>query len=140
MKIKYTKERLKVSLRMGWIFICIGIIFLLLSFINSDWKGIPLFAIGIGEIGAALFSFFIHYFQNKNQYLSIENGKLTKHTLFPKTTKLVDVKSIKEFAGDIKLISKNGEFIIDTQIIDPNSLVALKKELNELKLEKPLHI
>lgn len=68
----------------------------------------------------------LHYFKNKNQYLTIKDGELIKNTLFPKRIKLSEIKSVKEFAGDIKLITKNNELVIDSQIIDPNSLVNLR--------------
>jgi len=42
---------------------------------------------------------------------------------------------MREFAGDLKLITDKNEFVIDTQIIEPNSLVELKNELNKYKLK-----
>lgn len=70
--------------------------------------------------------FILYYFENKKQYLTFKNGELIKNTLFPKRIKLSEIKSIREFAGDIKLKMEKGEFVIDTQVIDPNSLTELK--------------
>ncbi|REE25711.1 hypothetical protein DFQ09_102302 [Winogradskyella pacifica] len=134
-KIRYTKERLRSNSRMGIFFVAIGIILVLLSFITSEWKEISLASIGIGQIGAGIFMFLIYYFENRKQYLTLKNGELIKNTLFPKKLKLAEIKSIKEFAGDLKLITQNTEFIIDTQIVEPNSLEELKNELKNYNLK-----
>jgi len=120
---------------MGIFFVAIGIILVLLSFIISEWKEISLASIGIGQIGAGIFMFLIYYFENRNQYLTLKNGELIKNTPFPKKIKLAEIKSIKEFAGDLKLITQKTEFIIDTQIVEPNSLVELKNELKNYNLK-----
>ena len=134
-KIRYTKERLRSNSRMGIFFVAIGIILVLLSFITSEWKEISLASIGIGQIGAGLFIFIIYYFENRKQYLTLKNGELIKNTLFPKKIKLSELKSIREFAGDLRLIAQKTEFIIDTQIIEPNSLAELKNELKNYNLK-----
>ncbi|WP_405569819.1 hypothetical protein [Winogradskyella sp. Asnod2-B02-A] len=134
-KIRYTKERLRSNSKMGIFFVVIGIILVLLSFITSEWKEISLASIGIGQIGAGIFMFIIYYFENRKQYLTLKNGELIKNSLFPKKIQLSEIKSIKEFAGDLKLITQNTEFIIDTQIIEPNSLEELKNELKNYNLK-----
>lgn len=133
-KIRYTKERLKSNLRIGILFMAIGIIAILLAFVIGEWKSISFISIGIGQISAGIFLFALYYFENKKQYLTLKNGELTKNTLFPKKLKLTEVKSIREFAGDLKLITERGGFVIDTQIIDPDSLVELKNELKKHNL------
>ena len=134
-KIRYTKERLRSNSRMGIFFVSIGIILVLLSFIISEWKEISLASIGIGQIGAGIFMFIIYYFENRKQYLTLKNGELIKNSLFPKKIKLAEIKFIKEFAGDLKLITQNTKFIIDTQIVEPNSLEELKNELKNYNLK-----
>lgn len=132
-KIRYSKERLRSNLRMGIFFVTIGIILVLLSSIIKC-KEISLASIGIGQILAGIPMFIIYYFENKKQYLTLKNGELIKNTLFPKKIKLKEVKSIREFAGDLKLITEKNEFIIDTQIVEPNSLLELKNELKNYSL------
>jgi hypothetical protein len=65
----------------------------------------------------------------------MENGELIKNTLFPKKIKLYEIKSIREFAGDLKLITEKSEFVIDIQIMEPNSLIELKNELKSYNLK-----
>lgn len=133
-KIRYSKERLKSNLRMAIFFVTIGIVLILLSFIILEWKEVSLSSIGIGQIGAGILMFMIYYFENRKQYLTLKNGELTKNTLFPKRIKLAEIKSVKEFAGDLKLITQKTELVIDTQIIEPNSLTELKTELKNYNL------
>lgn len=133
-KIRYSKERLRRNLRMGKFFLILGIITILLSLVLEEWQGIPIQSIGVGQLGGGILLFIVYYFENKKQYLTLKNGELIKNTLFPKKIKLTEVESIKEFAGDLKLMIDNREFVIDTQIIEPNSLVELKKELKNFNL------
>jgi hypothetical protein len=133
-KIRYSKERLKSNLRVGLFFVSLGIIFILLSFF-IEWEELSLASIGVGQILAGIPMFVIYYFENKKQYLTLKNGELIKHTIFSKTIKLKDITSIREFAGDLKLITGKNEFIIDTQIIEPNSLIELKTELKNYNLK-----
>ena len=129
-KINYTEKRLKINLRMGLIFIALGIILFLLPYVVGVGKYDFLFkAGGIGEIAGGVFALIIYYYESKNQYLTFNNGELIKHTLIPKRVNLADVKSVKEFAGDIRLIMDEKEFVIDTNLIEPSSLLELKSEL-----------
>lgn len=120
---------------MGIFFVAIGIFLVLISFITSEWKEISLASIGIGQIAAGISMFIIYYFENRKQYLTLKNGELIKNTLFPKKIKLTEIISIREFAGNLKLITQKTEFIINTQIIEQNSLVELKNELNNYNLK-----
>lgn len=130
-KINYSKTRLKSNLRMGIFFIALGVIFVMLSFVTENWKNISFESVGVGQIGGGIFMLIVYYFENSKQYISIKNGELIKNSIFPKKINLNEIKSIREFAGDLKLISEKNEFIINTQIVEPNSLVKLKNELKK---------
>lgn len=133
-KIRYSKKRLRINLILGIFFIAVGIILVLLSFVIGDSKNILMQSVGVGQIGAGIFMFIIYYFENRKPYLTLENGELVKNTLFQKKINLSEIKSIREFAGDLKLITEKTEFIIDTQVIEPNSLIKLKNELKNYNL------
>lgn len=120
---------------MGVIIVTIGIILVLLSIVIGDWTVVSIQSVGVGQIGAGIFMFIMYYFENKTQYLTLKNGLLIKNTLVPKKIKLSEITTIKEFAGDLKLIIEKSEFIIDTQIIAPNSLAELKNELKNYNLK-----
>lgn len=127
--INYSKERIKGNLTMGIGFIFIGVLLILLSEGMDQWKIMSLDAIGIGHIFVGIFLFAVYLFENKKQYLTVKNGEIIKNTMFPQKTKLTDIKSVRHFAGDIKLMTENGELIIDAQIVNPTSLVAFQNEL-----------
>lgn len=129
-KIRYTKKRLKSNLTLAIFFMAIGLIAVLIAYLT----GISIYTIGIGQISAGLFVLALYYFEYKKQYLTLKNGEIVKNTLFPKKIKFNEIKSIREFAGDIKLISETEKFVIDTQIIDPISLEELKNELKKHSL------
>ena len=116
-------------------FIAFGMILVLLSFVTGNWKVISIQSVGIGQIGAGIFMLILYYIENEKQYLTLKNGELIKNTLFSKKIKLNQITYIKEFAGDLKLFSEKNEFIIDTQIIEPNSLLKLKNELKNYNLK-----
>lgn len=135
-KIKYTEKKLRNNFRMGLIFILLGIIFFLVPYVVRVGKYEFLFkAVGIGEIAGGIFGLVIYYYESKNQYLTFKNGELIKHTLIPKRLNLADVISVKEFAGDIRLILDEKEFIIDTNLIESNSLLELRNELKQYELK-----
>lgn len=114
---------------MGIVFIFIGTLLILLSTGIGEWKNISLDAIGIAQIFVNIFMFLVYLFENKKQYVTFKNGEIIKNTLFPKKIKLSDIKSIKHFSGDIRLVTANGTLVIDAQIVDPTSLAVLENTL-----------
>jgi len=119
---------------MGLFFLALGIILIILSFITGEWKTISLKSIGIGQFAAGIFMLIIYYYENKKQYLTLKNGELIKNTLLTKKIKLTEIISIRQFAAELRLTTEKGEFIIDTQIVDPTSLAELKNELKNYNL------
>lgn len=124
--IHYTKNRLVGNARLGGFFIAIGGILLLTTVANSNPKENSLVAMAAGQLAAGLFLLSIYWFEKHKQYLTLKNDVLIKNTLIPKKVPLKQVTQIKEFAGDIVLVTPKGEFVIDTQVIDPESLRILR--------------
>ena len=52
-----------------------------------------------------------------------------------KNINLTEIKQIKKFAGDYIFKTDNQDLIINTQIIDPNSLAELNAKLEKLNVE-----
>ena len=77
----------------------------------------------------------LYFYQKENQYLVIENGFIKYNRPFGSKLDLSEVKAIRKFAGDYILKSDNKDFTIDTQLVAPESLVALKAELNKLEVD-----
>ena len=61
-------------------------------------------------------------------------GIIRVNALFGKKINLAEIKVIKKFAGDYILKTEKTDLIINTQIIDPNSLAELKTELDKLNI------
>ena len=76
-----------------------------------------------------------YIFENKKQYLTIENGTISRNGLITKKINLTDIIIIKKFAGDYILKTDKTDFKINTQIIEKESLIDLNNELEKLNLE-----
>ena len=126
MKIRFTKKRLKHYLIFGIIWLVLGITAVIF---NSD----NVFNYGYLIIGILYFGTYL--FENNKQYLTIENGIISKNHLIPKKINLNDIKRIKKFAGDYILKTDSTELRINTQLIEENSLAELNTVLENLNLE-----
>ncbi|MGJ8735938.1 hypothetical protein [Zobellia laminariae] len=127
MKIRYKKKRLRVNL---FIVIAWGVLVVLTLFFSSkrQWFDYVYFIMLIFHLAQ-------YIYENKKQYLTIENGTISKNLLFQtKKMNLNEITQIKKFAGDYILKSKLEELTITTQIIDADSLVDLNAALEQLEL------
>lgn len=76
------------------------------------------------------------FHQKKYQYLTIENGLLTKNSLKRKTIQLEKIEQIQSFPGRIKIYTSEKDLSINTLILDEDSLKAMYKTLGSLQLEQ----
>ncbi|MGB0883299.1 MAG: hypothetical protein ACPGTG_01120 [Flavobacteriales bacterium] len=137
MKIHYSKKHLKKQLVSIYLFfglaltICLCLYFLGYDVFSSAYLGLWIGALGPGT--AALFMYLAYY---KNYFLSIENGSIQKNTMFSKPIKLADIEHVKVFSGDyiLKNKTKTIDFVIDTQLIETESLEKLNMELKKLTI------
>jgi hypothetical protein len=126
MKIRFKKKRLKYYLIFGILWLVLGTIAVIFNsefFFNYGYL-----LIGILYVGTYLF-------ENKKQYLTIENGVISKNHLIPKKINLNEIKRIKKFAGDYILKTDSTELRINTELIEENSLATLNNLLDNLNLE-----
>lgn len=126
MKIHYKKKRLKNAIIFGGTWLILGILAIIF---NPD----NIFSYGYIIMGFLYFGTYI--FENRIQYLTIENGTISRNSLISKKINLTDIIRIKKFAGDYILKTDNTEFRINTQIIEKESLIALDTELQKLNLD-----
>lgn len=133
MKINYPKKRLRFQLIQG----CIWIPLSVLSFFFEA----PLF-LSVGYLILGLLHMGLYLFENSKQYLSIENGILTKNQLTPKRINLNELTQIKKIAGDYILRTNQEELRINTAFIEKSSLLELDEVLSQLNLmdEIPLDV
>lgn len=126
MKIRFTNKRLRYNLIFGILYAALGIVAIisdLNNYFNYLWT-----LLGIIYIGTYLF-------ENKKQYLTIENGIISKNHLIPKKINLNEIKRIKKFAGDYILKTDTTELRINTELIEEKSLAELNVVLENLNLE-----
>ncbi|MBT9189813.1 hypothetical protein [Zobellia russellii] len=127
MKIRYKKKRLRINFL---IVIAWGILFVLTAFFISQRRWTD-------YVNIVLFFFYTINFiyEYKNQYLTIADDTITKNLLFQtKKMNLNEIIQVKNFAGDYILKTSQKELIINTQIIDPDSLIDLNAVLEQLEL------
>lgn len=126
MNIPFKKKRLKT-------YLILGTIWLIFGFIAVIYFSDNIFNYGYLIIGMLYFG--IYLFEHNKQYLTIENGTISKNQLISKKINLKDIKSIKLFAGDYKLKTDTDELIIDKRLIEEKSLPDLESVLKGLNLE-----
>lgn len=129
MIIRYKKNHFRSKLILGIGFPILGFAAILLD----DNPSIFFF----GYIFFGFLSLGIFLFEWKKQYLKIEDGILTKNTLFPKKIILTDIIEFKKFTGDLTLITSTEKLVIRIDIINPDSFKELEQLLQSLVLKKP---
>ena len=125
MKIRYDKKRLKTKFIFGTVWLLLGIVAFIFDTDNLFNFGYLVF--GLGYMGGYLF-------ENSKQYLTIENGIITKNSLRPKSITVEDIIHIKNFAGDYVLKTNQDELEINKSFIDKDSLKELENILEGLNL------
>lgn len=125
MKIHYPKKRLKSNLIFGIIWSLLGIT--AFTFDTGNLFNFGYIFFGFGYLA-------IYFFEKTNQYLTIENGWITKHNIRPKRMKLDEINHIKKFAGDYVLKTDQDELTINISNVEKNSLLELENVLEGLHL------
>lgn len=83
--------------------------------------------------------YFVNYLiMTKKQYLSIENGWLHKSGLLSEKINMSEITHIKKSVGEYRLISKSKQLLINTKLINNESLDELHSILDELDIQPSL--
>jgi len=128
-KIKFNKKKLLPNLIIGIVWSLLAVFGMLENDNRLGWSNIINLIIGIIYLGGYLYNL-------KNQYLTIENGMIWKSEYYKpkKRLNLKDINWIKKFAGDYTLKTEGKELIINTSLINKDSLVKLNTILSSLNL------
>src|SRR5690625_360918 len=127
MKIRYKKRRVRINLVLALIWLALSIIFLLIANEENSW-------IKYGWLIISLGYFALYAYQHYYQYAVLVNGVLKVNDPFVgKKINLSDVKKIRYFAGDYIVKGEDKVLTINTEIIDPDSLIELVAELEKLE-------
>lgn len=124
MKIPFRRNHLSYFLVIGLLWFVFGAA---LRILQPE----HLYSYGYLILGAIYVAVYIS--MKKKDYLTIENGILTKHNIFSsQKIKLAEVTTVKEFAGDYIVKTSHEELVVNTQIIDQYALSLLDANLNKL--------
>lgn len=128
MKIRFTKRRLYAHLIIGALWFVLGVTGFIIGE-NIYWFGYGYLMIAILYLGHFLYD-------QKHQYLIIENGRITKNILYGFKNKMdVDeIQEIKKVGGDYILKSDTKILKINIDVIDNTSLLNLMEVLKEIDL------
>lgn len=88
----------------------------------------PWLILGLLEIGT-------WYYENKYQYLKIENNILTRNSLFPKSIDLNQITAIRKYKSTIVVESYDKRIKIYKDMIAPDSLTELTDLLDMIELK-----
>lgn len=128
MKIRYTRKKLLSSLIMSLLWLAFGLYFL----IENNFKGLTSYLF----MAVAVFYLAIFIFESTHQYMTLENGMLTRNLLIKDSIRLDEIKSISKMGQYYILKTDKRKININTRIIEPRSLEALNEELEKLNLEQ----
>ena len=126
-KICYPKSRLQNQIGYGIIMIGVG---LFAVYINSSSIFSYLWVLlGALQTGTSLY-------QKKHQYITIENDKLIRHSLIPKSIELSSIKKVRRYVNSYKLEAENKSLRIEKNMIEEDSLYRLDHFLDNLNLSR----
>ena len=117
-------------MHLRWKFI-LGLFWLIIGIISITNNSENYF--NYGYLIASLLYFGIYFFKRKYQYLTIEDGSITLNNIFSQRINFADLNQIKKRGKNYILQSEENEIIIETKLIDKNSLKDLKVILKNLK-------
>lgn len=123
-EIRYKRMHLRWRFIFGLFWLILGII----SITNNSEN-----YFNYGYLIASLFYFGIYFFKSKYQYVTIEDGTIILNHFFSQSINFADINQIKKKKKSYILQSEKSELIIDTTLIDKNSLKDLKVVLKNLK-------
>lgn len=124
-KINYPKSRIKNNFGYGIVMIAVGFFAV---YINSTSVFSYLWILmGALQLGTSMY-------QKKHQYLTIDENKLIKHSLIPKTIELSEIKKVRKFVNSYKIETSDRTLRIEKNLIENDSLYRLNKILDNLNL------
>jgi hypothetical protein len=126
-EFKNKRERQNIGMFFGIIWIIMGL-FKIFEPEQFEWKNTWFLILAIIFI-------LVLFYRKRKQYLTLENGVISKNSLFHKSLKMSEIKQIEKKSKKYILKTNLRKFTIDTKIIAEESLLELNAELKKLNLE-----
>lgn len=127
MRFGYKKKHMNINLTFGliwfvWFFVGI------LSKDKLNW-------IDYGWIVLSALYLTLYFRQRQKKYITIADGVIKDNAWFGKKLSLSQIVEIKEFAGNYIVKTPDSELVVNTDLIDPESLPDLVDELKKFNVE-----
>jgi len=125
MTISYSEKHIKFTMVYGILMILIGLLA-----IYEDGSSIYSYlwlVLGLLQTGTTLY-------QKKYQYLTIDNTRITRHSLKSKSIQISDIKKVRRFRNSYKIETLESTLNINKNLIETESLYKLDDFFKELKL------
>ena len=122
-KIYYNQKQMHRALAVGLLTVIVGIA----AHLYSD----NYILTGIIGLGISYIAFF--FYQKFTLYVVITANYVIVDGFFKKKMRLEDIIEIKYFAGDYIIKNRNKQVVIDTNLIDKESLPLLKQFVEEFQ-------
>ena len=126
-EFKNKRERQTIWLFLGVIWIIMGL-FKVFEPEQFEWKNTWFLILAIIFV-------YVLFYRKRKQYLTLENGVISKNSLFHKPLKMSEIKRIEKKSKKYILKTDLRKFTIDTKIIAEKSLSELNTELKKLNVE-----
>ncbi|MDR5589083.1 hypothetical protein [Christiangramia sp. SM2212] len=126
MKIRYIKNRITHNFYLGSFMIVAGNI---MAFQDTS------LGINILWIVAGSLQVYTVFYERKHQYISIQDGTLTRHSIFPKSIKIDEIRKIHKFINTYQIETSNKTLTINKNIIEAESMYRLDDYFKSLKVD-----
>ncbi|TYB78603.1 hypothetical protein [Bizionia myxarmorum] len=125
--IKYKKKKQNIQLALGLMWIALGVIGFFLSSENLQWHNVFIVVLGAIQIGMA-------FWNMKYHYITITNDWIKENSIFSKKILRKNIIEIKKFAGDYTFKTHDKNLVINSNLVDENSLVELDAFIETMEL------
>lgn len=126
-KICYPKSRLQNQF--GYGIIMIGVGFFAVYINSSSIFSYLWILLGALQTGTSMY-------QKKHQYITIENDRLIKHSLIPKSIELSKIRKVRKYVNSYKIEGEDKSIRIEKKMIEDDSLYRLNHFLENLQLSR----
>ena len=130
MKINFIKKRITHNLFLGGFMLLAGIVMWIKAdriLISSLW-----IVIGTLQFGFALY-------ERKHQYITIENGLITKHSIFKKEIEIDKIEKVRRFKSSYKIETADKTVTINKNLIEAESMYRLDDFFKSLNINTPIN-
>lgn len=124
MKVKYPKSRIQNNFIYGLLMIGVGLFAVYIN--RSSIFSYLWVVIGMLQTLNALY-------QKKNQYLTIKEDKVIKHSLIPRCIQISQIRRIRKFGNSYRIEADNCTMLIEKNFIEEESLQELNQFFENLR-------